>query len=128
MLEIVDQILMADAYTWSLSVVLMLCAATMVLAMSESMALTVLYAPVLLAGALTSAWGFNTLGLLSAFNQDIAVIIATSAGMVVTLLPLLGLTRLTGVVHDFLIRAPRHEIIVPRPSNMKKGIPEDRLA
>lgn len=128
MLEIVNQILTADAYTWSLSVVLMFSAGTLVLSMSESMALTVLYSPVLLAGALASAWGFRMLGLLPEFNKDIVVIIATAAGMVASLLPLLALTRFTGVVHDFLIRPPRHEVITPRPSNMKKSIPEDRLA
>lgn len=124
MLEVVDQILTADSYTWYLAIVLMLSAAIIVHSMSQSMTLTVSYAPVLLVGALTSAWLFRTFTLLSDINQDVAVIIATAAGMVCALFPLLALTRFTGVLHDYFIKAPEHEIIVPRPSKMKKSVHE----
>lgn len=125
MLQIIEQITTADHYTWTMAIVLTLCASAVIHTISDSKVLTVLYTPVLLAGALTGAWVFRTFELLGAAHVDILVVISCSAGLVVILPPLMLLTRVFGVAHDVCVRPPRQQDIYIRPQKLRKEIPAD---
>jgi Flp pilus assembly protein protease CpaA len=125
MLQIIEQITTADHYTWTMAIVLTLCASAVVQTMSGSMVLTALYTPVLLAGALTGAWVFRAFEVLGTTHVDLLVVISCSAGLVVIMPPLMLLTRVFGVAHDVCVRAPRQQDIYIRPQKLRKEIPAD---
>lgn len=124
--DVLGQILSADDYTWTIAIVLTICASAIVYSMLSSWIMTALYAPALLAAAMTGAWLMRTFLLLPGSDHTIGVIIGTSAGMTLSLLPLFVLTRLAGAFHDLVIRAPTKTDIYIRSAPPKKPIAIDR--
>lgn len=124
--DVLGQILAADDYTWAIAVVLTICASAIVNGMLSSWMMTSIFAPVLLAGAMTGAWAMRTFLPLPGADHAIGVIIGCAVGMTATLVPLLVGTRLVRVLHDFFIRVPDHGDIFIRSAPSKKPVVVDR--
>lgn len=103
--DILRQILTADGFTWSVIVVLTIWAATIIRSFSDSTALTVIYVPGLVAGALLGIWGLRQLEIVFTAAKDTTIILSAGFGMCVMLVLMLILTRLTFVASAARIRA-----------------------
>lgn len=69
--------------------------------MSSSQMVTFIFAPVLAIGGLAGAHVFQQVGIYVSPDKDSNVVVAAGAGMIVTLLALLVVTRLAFVLRDF---------------------------